>query len=429
MMFQDVRQRIWFAMFCLLHRRSLKAQRRWQERYLRKIVAYAYENVPLWNRLFKENGIHPSHIQTLDDLKKLPAINKHIFTGKVVEDYIDSSRLTRSFWYVTSGTSGSPFTFMMSEHACNAKFIDFALFRFMWWRGESYDHLGSVRLARIKIREKPSPHRLFVPVDGYLSDPESSIKKIAEFQPEVLSSYPSILFDLAKHVAADPSLPRVSPKYVLSFGEQLAPATRAFINETLNTEIYDRYGLEEIGAVGVECAMHDGFHLNTESVIVEVTDDEYNPLPAGEEGRLVMTDMFNTGMPFIRYDSEDRGVISYEPCACGLPSPRLWIKGRYSAYLSFPHRRIHHLEVDGAMDTFMNSIFQYQIAKITDTKILARIIPGPSYQNAVIDQVKENLKKLVGPDVEVDVAIVQQIPITPRGKSRIVIDESKPVTQ
>ncbi len=424
MMLLSFRKRVWFAYFCIVHRRSLAAQRAWQERYLRKIVLYAYTNVPLWKCLLDERGVAPDAIQTLGDLSKLPVINKQSFVGKVVEDYIDSTRLTRSFWYVTSGTSGSPFTFMMSEHACDLKFVDFAILRFMWWRGSAYDRLSSVRLARIKIREKEQPDRLFVPVDGYLKDPAAAVHKIVAFNPEVLTSYPSILLDLARHLRDNPTLARPKPTYVLSFGETLAPSARSFITEILGTEVYDRYGLEEIGAVGGECSAHNGFHINTESVIVEVTDDSYEAVSEGTEGRLIMTDLFNTGMPFIRYDTEDRGVISYEPCVCGLQSPRLWIKGRYSAYLTFPERRIHHLEFDGAMDGFMNLILQYQIVKKSDTLIVARIIRGPAFRDDIQERVRSSLARVVGDAIRISVEIVAELPITERGKSRIVVDES-----
>lgn len=423
-MIRSIKHRLEFACFCIVHRLPPPLQRRWQEKRLRHLIAYAYENVPMWNRLLSDCGLKPCDIRTLEDIRKLPITSKKTFFGKMVEDYIDSSRLMRSFWYVTSGTSGTPFTFMMGTHAWDKRFIDFAQFRFMWWLGERYSRLSTVRLARIKIRAPATENRLFVPVESYLSDPHSALQTIAEFKPEVISSYPSILLDMARQIASDPTLPRPNAKYALAFGETLFPATRKFISDTLGCEIYDRYGLEEIGAVGVECVMHNGFHINSESLIVEVTNNAYEPVQLGEEGRLIMTDLFNYGMPFIRYDTEDRGVISYEPCACGLPAPRLWIKGRYSAYLSFASRRVHHLEFDGAMDGFMNYIFQYQIAKRSDNEICARVIPGPAYHDGVPAMIKASISTLVGESIEIDVEIVNELPITPRGKSRIVIDES-----
>ena len=424
-MFNHIKERIQFAQFCILHRRGLTAQRRWQEKRLRELVRYAYCHIPLWRALLDEEGIDPTSICTLDDLPRLPMTSKQTFIGKIVEEYIDSSRSVRSFWYLTSGTSGTPFRFLLSEHAILEKYSNFASLRFLWWRGESLKSLASVRLARIKIRGPSSEHRLFVPVESYLKDPRSALNRVVDFKAEVLSAYPSILFDIARSVSDDPTLPRPTPRFALSFGEMLTPSARRFVETTLGCEVYNRYGLEEVDVVGVECALHEGFHINTESVIIEITDDAHQPVAAGTEGKIIATDLFNYGMPFIRYDTGDYGVMSNEPCPCGLRSPRLWVKGRYSAYLSFPARRIHHLEFDGAMDGFMNYVFQYQIAKKSDSEIVARIIPGPAFHRDIPAQIQKSLRALVGPDIRIGVEEVSTISVTPRGKSRIVVDESE----
>ncbi len=423
-MIKKIKERIQFAQFCILHRRSLAAQRRWQTKHLQRIVRHAYEHVPLWRTLLDEKGIHPKSIDALEHISKLPVTRKQTFLGRMVEEYIDRSGPVRSIWYITSGTSGIPFRFLMGERALLEKYSDFASLRFLWWRGEPLRALASVNWTRIKIRAPASKHRSFVSVEEFLTDPRRALAKITQCDTAIISAYPSILLEMARLISKDPSLPNPKPRYLLSFGEMLSPSVREFVSETLGCEIYDRYGLEEIGVVGVECAEHDGFHIHTESLILEITDDSYVSVQNGTEGRIVITDLFNYGMPFIRYDTGDRGSVSYEPCACGLRSPRLWLKGRYSAYLPFPQRTIHHLEFDGAMDGFMNYIFQYQIAKKSDTEIIARIIPGPAFYAEVAERVQRSLGKLVGQDIRVDVEIVEVLPTTPRGKSRIVIDES-----
>lgn len=423
-MMRSVINRLRFAQFCVLHRRSLAAQKRWQKNRIQKLIRHAYRHVPLWRTLLREKGIVPDSIRSIEDMSRLPITSKRTYLGRMPEEFIDNSRAVQSHWYLTSGTSGMPFRFLLSEQSVLEKYIDFASFRFLWWRGESLSKLATTRLARIKIRGPSNEYRLFVPVEEFLSNPRQALARITGFKSEIISAYPSILLDMARLILKDATLPRPTPRFVLSFGESLFPSVRTFVEKTLGCEIYDRYGLEEIGVVGVECARHDGFHVNTESVIIEITDDSYAAVSSGVEGKIIATDLLNYGMPFIRYDTGDRGKISYELCACGLRSPRLWSKGRYTAYLSFAARRIHHLEFDGAMDGFMNYIFQYQIAKKSDNEIIARIIPGPAFFAGVRERVEQSLSKLVGKNVRVSVETVENLPITPRGKSRIVIDES-----
>jgi phenylacetate-CoA ligase len=422
----NLRERLFFSWLSVQHKRSLRSQIRWQERYVQRLLHHASQNVPVWSQLLRENSIDPFSIRSILDLARLPSTSKRFFLGKMPEQYIDNSRRSRkAHWYVTSGTSGIPFTFLMSEHATDATYIDFGSLRFLWWRGEGFETMSTINMARIKIRAQNSAHRFFTSVEDFQTDPHAALAKIARFKPEILSTYPSLLLEIARLTQSDPSFPRLGARFALSFGETLTPSIRSFITDTLSLEVYDRYGLEEVGAVGVECRLHDGFHINTESVIVEVTDESFRPIMQGKEGRVVITDLFNYGMPFIRYDTGDSGRISYEPCECGLESPRLWVKGRYSAYLSFPTRTIHHLEFDGAMDSFMHAVYQYQIVKLSDERVSARIIAGPAFSDTIEQRIIQNLRALLGPSIHIQVEQVPILSSTPRGKSRIVVDESK----
>ena len=423
-MFARLRKRLQFALFCILHRRSLAAQQKWQSNHLRRLVQYAYHNVPMWRTVLSEKDIGPDSIRSIGDLSKIPVTDKQAYLGKMLEEYTDNSRPSLTNWFVTSGTSGMPFTFRMSDHARDPAYIDFGSLRFLWWLGEPISRLSSINFARIKIRAPSSEHRLFIPVADFLQNPREILTRIAQFKPEILSTYPSLLVEIARIVENQQMTTRFQVRFVLSIGETLAPSVRQYVSDILKCEIYDRYGFEEVSAVGVECAKHDGFHINTESLIVEIVDESGESLAPGKYGRIVVTDLFNYGMPFIRYDSGDRGTMTYEPCACGLRSPRIWVKGRYSSFLEFPQRRFHHLEFDAAMDGFMNSVLQYQIVKRSDSEICARIVPGPAFDTSFEGKIIESLRKLVGPDIRIAVESVSTLPIVQTGKSRIVADET-----
>jgi phenylacetate-CoA ligase len=423
-MFKKLKESFHYAQFCILHRRSLRAISRWQSKYLHFLVKEAYKNVPLWRRIFSEMNIRPDDIRSIEDISRLPVTNKKTYLGLMPEEYFDGARVRGSFWYTTSGISGMPFSFLGDERLYLPKYVGFSVLRFLWWLGEWRRDLSLVKVARIKIRTTPSNYQFIVSVKDFQTDPRRALSDIAEFEPEILASYPSILLDAARMIEKDPTFPRPKPRFIASFGEMLQPSTRSYVEKVFGCEIYDRYALEEVGAIGLECSVHDGFHINCESVIVEVLDASNAPVLPGTTGKIMVTALFGYAMPFIRYETGDRGVLSYEPCACGLHSPRVWVTGRYSAYLTFPLRRVHHLEFDGAMDMFMNRIFQYQIVKKSDKEIIARIVAGPSYDDSVLKEVGKSLGTVVGPEVRVIYELVDKIPFTARGKSHIVVDES-----
>lgn len=423
-MFRAITERYRFARFATIHQRSPAAIAAWQETHVRALIRDASTGVPLWKRLLFERGIDPRDIRTTADLARLPVTSKQTFIGRESEEYTDTSKMRGTFWFMTSGTSGTPLTFLSTERAYVAKYVNAATLRFLWWRGEWNRDLAKVKIARIKVRAQASEYRYFISVKEFLEDPSEATRGLAAFGPEIITSYPSLLLELARTVAKNPNLPNPKPRFAVSFGEMLESGARRFIEETLQCEVYDRYGLEEIGVIGHECSVHDGFHINCESVIVEVTDDAYAPLPSGETGRILVTDLFNTAMPFIRYDTGDRGRITHEPCACGLSAPRVWVEGRYAGHLRFPHRNVHHLELDAAMDVFMNEVLQYQIAKKSDHSVVVRVIPGPSCDADAKRAIETRIAETIGRNVSVSVEEVGAITLTPRGKSRIVVDES-----
>lgn len=111
---------------------------------------------------------------------------------------------------------------------------------------------------------------------------------------------------------------------VLTSSETLTQAMRTFLGETWGTEVFDHYGMTETGLGGaVECRAHQGLHIRENDLYFEVVDQEGAPLPDGREGELVVTTLTRRGMPFIRYRTGDRGLITSEPCPCGSSIRRL----------------------------------------------------------------------------------------------------------
>ena len=86
--------------------------------------------------------------------------------------------------------------------------------------------------------------------------------------------------------------------------------------------MFDLYCTREHGCVAFECRKHDGLHIDTGSVFVEITRNGKRVAP-GETGEITITDLANYGMPFIRSRTGDLGALTTRPCPCGLPFPLL----------------------------------------------------------------------------------------------------------
>jgi len=423
-MFRQIRKKIGFARFLYLHRRNLSTIEGWQAARLRELTQHAKRNIPLYGELFSSVAFDPDTIKSLADVSRIPVTEKGVFLERLAEEYTDNSRSTHAVWKKTSGTAGKPLSVLVSDALLNPYYADFVCFRFLLGSFISFRPFRKARIAHINIRAPRRKNQLFITISDLLSDPDKAIRRIAKYKPNVVASYASILLELAKKVSENPDLLPEKPRYVASFGEMLTPSMRRFIESALECEVYDRYGGGEIGAVALECHRHDGMHVHCESAIVEIVDGDGNALPSGEYGRVIITDLLNYNMPFIRYEIGDRGMLVRDKCACGLETPRLWLEGRYSAFLTFGGRNIHHLEFDGALDGLMNVITQYQIAKLAQDHLKVRVVPGPLFDASSISIIEEKILQIVGPRMRVSVESVPSVPRTPRGKSLIISDES-----
>ena len=422
-----IRERIAFAHFFLVHRCPLFIIRQWQTTQLRQLLRHAFLHVPMWRDIFSGTRVSKGQIRKLGDLATIPLTSKDTYIGRMVEEYIDISRQFTRIYNTTSGTSGKPFQSLIAgQYIGTASFRDFASFRFLLWNGKSLKSIATMKIAHIRCEWKThrSEFRFRLNYDDFRDNSEKIYSQLVEFGPEVLIAFPSVLFDIARVVQLNKKLPSLSPRYIVSTGDELTDPVRSFISEQLGAEIYNRYALGEIGIVGIECAEHNGIHINSESIIAEVTDESGNPMTEGTQGKVIVTDLLNYNMPFIRYDTGDRGTLSFEPCACGLYTPRLWLESRGSEYLTFENRRVYRYEF--SFGELMHSVLQYQVVKRKENELLLRVVPGPMWEDTVIKKLEERAREYLGNDVHMSVELVHDIPKTPRGKSKLMVDETVP---
>jgi putative adenylate-forming enzyme len=166
---------------------------------------------------------------------------------------------------------------------------------------------------------------------------DSLVEELNAFQPEGLSAYASTAALLAERQLAGDL--RISPRVVTTGAEVRTPEMEERIVAAWGQAPFDFYNASESGApLAAECDRHAGLHLLEDLAHVEVVDDEYRPVPAGEPGsRLLLTNLFNRTQPLIRYELEDLVTLSPEPCPCGRPFPLLEsVDGRSDDLLELP---------------------------------------------------------------------------------------------
>ncbi|HEY8596575.1 MAG TPA: AMP-binding protein [Devosiaceae bacterium] len=102
---------------------------------------------------------------------------------------------------------------------------------------------------------------------------------------------------------------------IVARGGKTTPFVRSQARETFGAEVIETYASKECGAIAAPCSTGAGYHVNAESMLVEIVDEDGRPVEEGETGRLVITPFGSTALPLIRYDQGDTAVAG-RLCAC-----------------------------------------------------------------------------------------------------------------
>jgi phenylacetate-CoA ligase len=171
------------------------------------------------------------------------------------------------------------------------------------------------------------------------TDPEL-VDKLNAFAPNILVAYASVLEVLSSQ-AERLRLPDL--RQLSNSSERLTQTARRRIEEALGAPVLDHYGTGECLWLSDACHTHGGVHVNLDWAILEVVDEENQPVPQGQVGaKVLVTNLANRVQPFLRYEVGDRVAWATEPCSCGSHLPRLdRIEGRAAD--------LFRLAIDGEM--------------------------------------------------------------------------------
>jgi phenylacetate-CoA ligase len=229
----------------------------------------------------------------------------------------------------------------------------------------------------VAIRNRATPARLadWGPATAAFRTGPSVVRTVSADLDEQLhwlaAEDPDYLLSLATniHALAQRSLeirlrlPRL--KQVRTFAEMLRPDTRRLVREAWGVTVADSYSSEELGYIALQCPDTEGYHVQCESLIVEVLDEAGRPCEPGETGQVVVSTLHNFAMPLLRYASGDYAEAG-APCACGRGLPLLRrIVGRQRNMLFSPDGRRYWPSFASEVWRPIAPILQFQVIQNT----------------------------------------------------------------
>ena len=198
--------------------------------------------------------------------------------------------------------------------------------------------------------------------------------RMNRYRADVIVAYTNPLYEFARYIQREGLTP-VSPKSIIVGAEKLHSFQRDLIEKAFGAPVFETYGSREFMLIGAECDKHSGLHLSMENLLVEVLNDDGSPTPAGQEGNIVITDLFNYGMPFIRYVNGDRAVAGFDLCSCGRGLPLLkQVVGRQLDTLETPDGRKIPGEFFPHLIKDFPAIRRFQVVQETIEQITLKLV-------------------------------------------------------
>jgi len=244
------------------------------------------------------------------------------------------------------------------------------------------------------------------------------IDELNRRHPQMIQGYPSLLFLLASYMVAKGARLNYLPRAIMSSSESLLAHQRHVIERAFGMPCRQLYSLTE-GVASISECPEGRLHVDEDYASVE-----FLPLGDSNAHKVVGTTLTNLAFPLLRYDTGD--IVELDPsergCPCGRPGRVVKrIDGRIEDYVVTPDGRkigrLDHIFKD------MVRIRECQIVQDCAEQLTFHIVRGPNYTTADEAALMAEARRRLGPLIRIEVAYVETLQRTARGKLRFVVSK------
>jgi len=398
-----------------------------QLKKLQALINHCYINVPYYTEVMKKNNLVPSDIKQIKDLDKFPILTKEIIKENYDKFYpLNIEQLKGVKTSQTGGTTGNILykrndaKTRSSVWGSYKRFYDWMGIKendrdFSYWGGHVLGHGLKKKISEFVARKLKNT--IFINAYDTRSETFNDIVSILNNKSiELIRSYPQALYTLALKLKKHGY--KFSIKAIMTTSEPLMPQHRILFKDVFGAESFDQYGCGEIGAIAYECSEHQGLHITEERVIVE----------SNEKDELLITDLDNYSMPYIRYWNADQATFADTDCACGRKSKVIkQVLGRTCDYLNGVNgETLHwayfwHLLFDTEI-AIKRDFKKFQIVQKSKDLIIFRIVGEKLSEEdefILISMIREKMGNM-----GIEFTYEKDIENTKSGKYRPVINET-----
>ncbi len=399
---------------------------------LKKILQHCQENVSYYQKQWKSIGFDWREVRSLADYSQLPVLTKTDIRDNYNE-LIAKNFKGKSFSKTTGGSTGQPLKFEFSNESNERRIA--VMMRGYGWAGLTPGckslHLWGVEIGAVskKRQFKMDLYHAFYgrkmlnSFNMTINNMVEYVDSINKYRPKIIVAYVAPLVMLAEFIQTN-NLSVWVPESIITGSEGLLEFQRKKIEEAFGCKVFNTYGSREFMLIASECEQHKGLHINIDHLVVEICQDGI-PCDTEEVGDVVISDLHNYAMPFIRYEIGDlASMSSKQVCQCGKHFPLLKnIEGRKLDVIRTPDgRTVPGIFFPHLMKDIPNIVRFQVVQEKLDKLIINYIVDNPINEEELL-QIKGLVAERMGQDMDIEFRKVEDIPLTQTGKHRVTISK------
>ena len=390
-----------------------------QRKRLEKLLQHAYLTTPYYRELLKTET---------PELSQIPPLEKENIRAQLDELCSTAFTADQRIKNATGGSTGTPLTFYQDRNYWNQR--NLSVYYFDRWAGWNFGEPQLIIWGTPPDVENDGhwKHRLGnfwrnqYWLNGFhLTDAamQTAFDEMNRYHPQTILAYPSSLYQFATFLADNGLHPKWQLKGIISSAEMLHPHYRTLAETVFKAKVHNRYGGREVGLIAMECA-EGRMHINARDLYLEIE----SPNPYTDPGEILITQLNNYTMPFIRYRIGDIGRLSDEMCPCGSALPILAeLLGRTTATFRTKTGTLIHGGYFTRQFYNLVGISQFQLIQETFERCVLKLVINTQWRETTADILVQKIQEGLGADVVVTVAFVDDIPVPASGKRAYTISK------
>jgi len=404
---------------------SLAEQQAYRREQLRRIIRHAYETVPYYREVFDERRLVPDDIRDVEDLPKLPILEKQTLRDRFEDlqsrTWPDGRRVTQH----TGGTTGK--ALLLREDKDTQPWHWATHWRHRQRFGvrvhEPYIAFAGRSVVPLSQMHPPIWRRNAVLHQTYVSVHHLTAQNMAPLAEYLQQrrvrfyiGYPSALYLVATYLLENGIRLPHPPAMTFTSSETVLPHQRQVISQAFASDLGDHYSASESCAFISECEKH-AYHVDMEYGAVEFLPVEGLPSDTRE---IIATGFRNPVMPLIRYRIGALATLTDLECPCGPKAPTVrCIDGRIESYIITPDgRRL------GRLDFLFKSSYRINEAQLVQDAadhLTVKIVRGDGCCEDDETRLMAELRHYLGEAIRIDIQGVAEIPRDASGKFRQIV--------